>query len=251
MARAVGIGLLFMAVLAFAVAGPAIVILDRLRGRAAVPAFVAAAFLAPPYAHFAFSRADPSHLAQGIFPLLVGALSILAGRSGYGRQAATVVLALASYLLVSPMHPYDSCRKAGRCESVRISGDEVWVRSSRARTIAAIRDVVATHAPDGGSFLAAPLWPGAYPLMGRRAPNWEIYALFPRSEAFERREIDRIRAADPGLAILRDVARDGRDDFRFRNTHPHIQAYIDETFEMVESPLGMDVQVLVKKADGQ
>ncbi len=64
------LGGFFVAVGLFAVLGPAYVILTKLTRANAT--FAAAAFLAVPYAHLAFSRADLAHLAQGIFPLLIG-----------------------------------------------------------------------------------------------------------------------------------------------------------------------------------
>jgi len=45
-----------------------------------------------------------------------------------------------------------------------------------------------------------------------------------------------VARADIRFVILQDVAVDGRDDLRFRNTHPLMQRYIDERFERVQSP---------------
>jgi hypothetical protein len=86
-------------------------------------------------------------------------------------------------------------------------------------------------APGDRSFIAAPFWPGAYASLKRKSPMWEIYALFPRGEAFERAELDRIKAADPGFAVILDFPLDGHDELRFRNTHPMIDRYVRDHFE--------------------
>src|SRR5262249_6378495 len=45
--------------------------------RPVAPLLAASVCMALPYAHFAFSRADVSHIAQGIFPLAIGSLSLI------------------------------------------------------------------------------------------------------------------------------------------------------------------------------
>jgi hypothetical protein len=94
-----------------------------------------------------------------------------------------------------------------------------------------LRGTADQYAPAGRSFVVTPLWPGAYALLKRKSPMWEIYALFPRGEEFQRQEIGRIRAAKPGFVLILDVAADGRDDLRFRNTHPLIEQFVRDNFD--------------------
>ena len=88
-------------------------------------------------------------------------------------------------------------------------------------------------APGDRSFIAVPLQPGAYATLGRKAPLWDIYPSLPRSSAFEQAEIARIKAANPGFALVFDYPLDGRDALRFRNTHPLTDAYIRDNFDAV------------------
>ena len=87
--------------------------------------------------------------------------------------------------------------------------------------IALLRRLAGKYATDGQSFIATPYWPGAYALLERKSPMWEIYALFPRRPGFERAEIARIRIAMPKFAIVIDLPLDGRDELRFPGTRIH------------------------------
>ena len=64
---------------------------------------------------------------------------------------------------------------------------------------------------------------------------WEIYALLPVSQSFERAEIDRIKKARPGFAFIYDLPLDGRDELRFKNTHPLTHQYILDNFEPLQN----------------
>lgn len=70
-------------------------------------------------------------------------------------------------------------------------------------------------------------------MLNRRSPMWEIYALFSRSEAFEKKEIERIKALKPGFVLVFDFPLDGRDELRFSETHPLTHQYIMSNFEPV------------------
>ena len=107
------------------------------------------------------------------------------------------------------------------------------VDPATAADVALLRQLAAQYAPNGQTFIAAPYWPGAYALLERKAPMWEIYPLFSRSAAFQQREIERIRAAKPGFAIIFDMPLDVRDAVRFKNSHPLIEKYIENNFERV------------------
>ncbi|RML17303.1 putative Membrane protein, partial [Pseudomonas savastanoi pv. retacarpa] len=66
------IGLCFMGLIVFGSGALAWVFKERIKGRAVPPGLVAVACATLPYAHYAFARADVGHLAQGIYPLLLG-----------------------------------------------------------------------------------------------------------------------------------------------------------------------------------
>ena len=71
-----------------------------------------------------------------------------------------------------------------------------------ANEIALLRTLAHEYAPNGQSFIATPLSPGAYPLLDRRSPMWEIYALFPRPESFEQKEIERLKKQRQALPLF-------------------------------------------------
>ena len=223
-------GVLFLAVLLFGLLGPLAALALRLRGVETRPVLAGAAFAALPYAHVAFARADPNHLAQGIFPTLIAALAGIALLSRVPRRLLAAAACAASLFIIMPIHPGAACFGGTNCERVAVDGTTLRMDPQSAADLALLRSLAAEHAPETRPFLAAPLWPGAYALLHRRAPIWEIYALFPRGEPFQRAEIARLQAADPGFAVVVDVALDGRDELRFARTHPLIADYLEENF---------------------
>lgn len=227
------IGLFFIGALVFAGLSLTWVIYQRFKEKPLPPALVASAFLAVPYAHFAFSRAEVGHLAQGIFPLLIGCLVILTSCAARLKWPLMLLLCATSIWIMHVFHPGWACFASKQCASVEISRDKLQIDPGTADDVALLRKLAEQFAPDGRSFIATPFWPGAYALLERRSPMWEIYPLFPRSAAFENREIERIRASNPGFAFVFDMPLDGRDALRFRNTHPLIHQYILDNFEQV------------------
>lgn len=229
--RAVLIGLFFVGTLVFGVLSVLWVIRQRWQSKRISPVLVAASVLALPYAHYAFSRAEVGHLAHGIFPLLVGCLVLLATQPAAVKWPSALALGAASFWVMHVFHPGWQCRPSTPCVEVEVSGDRLQVHSSTAADVALLRRLAEQHAPNGKDLLVTPFWPGAYALLERKSPIWEIYALFPRSEEFERQEIDRLKKSDPGFALILDLPLDGRDDRRFSNTHPLLHGYVLDHFE--------------------
>jgi hypothetical protein len=226
-------GLFFVGVIAFGVVTLAYVGWRAWRKEGAPPVLVAAAFLTLPYAHFALSRADVSHLAQGIFPALIGSLALLASQGAKVKWPLVALLCVASLWITVPKQPGLLRYAARACVEVGISGDALRVDPGTADAITMLTRFVAQYAPEGRAFFVTPSLPGAYAILDRKSPTWEIYALFPRGVAFEEAEIGRIEAANVGFALIVDHAQDGRDELRFRNTHPLIYKYIREKFDAI------------------
>lgn len=230
MVRGSLLGLFFIAIVAFALLGSAWAIRQRLKNKPVCAALVASAFLAIPYAHYAYSRADVAHLAQGIFPFLLGSLVLLANQPAKIKWPFTALLCSASLLVMLPMHPVWQCYTNQQCVEANVAGSKLKIDLDTANDLAMLYKLAEQFAPNGRSFITAPFWPGAYAVLERKSPMWEIYALSPRSEIFQRAEIERIKAADPGFVVINDFPLDGRDDLRFRNSHPIIDQYIRNNF---------------------
>lgn len=230
-AREVLIGFFFIGTLIFAVFSMLWVVFRKFKEKPVPPALVASAFLAFPYAHYAFSRADVSHLAQGAFPLLIGCLVLLASARPRIKWPLAVALCGASFWLVHVFHPGWQCFASKQYVQVEIAGKSLQIDPGTANDIALLRQLAVQFAPNGQAFIATPFWPGAYALLERKSPMWEIYALFPRDENFEKKEIERIEASRPGFALIFDLSLDGRDELRFKNTHPLINQYILDNFD--------------------
>jgi len=98
-------GIFFIAILVFGVLGLAFVIRQRLRHKPLAPELVSCVFLSFPYAHFAFSRPDIGHLAQGIFPFLVGCFVAVRNLRASFKWPLTILLTAASLFVMLPRQP--------------------------------------------------------------------------------------------------------------------------------------------------
>ena len=140
--RGVLIGLFFIGTLVFAGLSVAWVVYRKIRNEAVSPALVASAFLALPYAHYAFSRADVGHLAQGIFPLLIGCLVLLSLSAARLKWPLALALCASSLWVMHTFHPGWYCLASKQCVSVEISGSQLKVDPSTANDIALLRQLV-------------------------------------------------------------------------------------------------------------
>jgi hypothetical protein len=233
--RKILVGLFFIGIVAFGILSVVWSIWQRLKNKPVPPALVAASFLSLPYAHYAYSRADIGHLAQGIFPFLIGTLIVFSTKSAKIKYPFALALAAASVWVMHVFHPGWQCYANKQCVNIEISNNNLQIDPGTANEIALLRQLAEKYAPNGQSFIVVPFWPGAYSLLERRSPMWEIYALFPRSAEFEAKEIEDIKAANPKFAFVFDFALDGRDELRFRNTHPLIHQYILDNFEPLQN----------------
>ncbi|MBM0140488.1 hypothetical protein LCG56_22310 [Pseudomonas cannabina pv. alisalensis] len=228
------ISICFVGLIVFGAGSLGWVFKERFRGNAVRPELVAVACATLPYAHYAFARADVGHLAQGIYPMLLGIFLILATcKSWFSKWALATLTSLISLFIFSAWQPGALARTQDGWVPVNVSGSTLSMDPSTAEAVNLLRDLTDRYAPAGRAVLVLPFWPGAYPLLNRHAPLWEIYALSPRNENFQRAEIERIKKADPGFALVFNMAMDGREELRFSNSHHWVDEYIRSHFEAV------------------
>jgi hypothetical protein len=249
--RGVLVGLFFIAILVFGVLSVIWVIWQKFQNKYVSPVLAAAAFLALPYAHYAYSRADVGHLAHGIYPLLIGCSVLIATQPDKIKWSLTIILCVASLWVMPVFHPGWQCYDSKQCVNVEISASNLLVDSSTANDVGLLRKLADRYAPNGQSFIATPFWPGAYALLERKSPMWEIYAFFRHAKGFEQAEIKRIKAAMPSFALVFDFPLDGRDELRFRNTHPLIYQYILDHFERLPDSPNSAYQIYKAKENVQ
>ena len=222
---------------------------QKFQNKQVSPVLVASSFLALPYAHYAYSRADVYHLSFGIFPLLIGCL-VLATQPGKIKWPLALMLCAASLWGTLAAYPGWQCHPSKQCVDIEVSGNNLIVDPGMASDVGLLRKLADQYAPDGQSFIATPFWPGAYALLERKSPMWEIYALFRHSQAFEQAEVERIKTAKPGFAFVFDFPLDWREELRFQNTHPLIYQYIVDHFERLPDSPNPAYQIYKAKGTG-
>jgi len=243
--------LFLLSTLCFGVLGMLVAGWRRYRQLPVPPLLAAAAVLALPYAHCALSRADTPHLAQGLFPTLIGLLALLTLLNGWLKWPLVLLLAAVSTWLTTPYHAGWSQLLDSNTVAAEVAGDSLTVRPAVASDIALLQQLTADHAGDGRAVLVTPFWPGAYPLLGRKSPLWENFSLYPRTQAFQHAEIERIKQADPGFVLIFDFALDGHDDLRYQHTHALIHEYIVANFRRQAHSANPAYQLYLPKHDSQ
>ena len=144
-------------------------------------------------------------------------------------------------------HPGWQCRANKGCINIEISGSDLVVAPVLASEVMLLRKLVHQYAPDGQNFMTTPFWPGAYPLFEHKSPMWAIYALWPRDDEFQQKEIERVKNADPRFVIILDLPLDGRDELRFKYTNPLIYQYILDHFERRPDSPNNNYQIYLAK----
>jgi len=230
-------GLFYIAIGVFGVLSIIWVVSQKLRNRQVSTILVAVAFLALPYAHYAYGRAAITQLPVGIFPLLIGCLVILATQSAKVKWSLALMICTASLYATYKTLPGWVCRASKPCVNIEISGSNMVVQPDTASDVRLLRKLADQYAPDGQSFIATPFWPGAYALLERKSPMWSIYALWSRNDDFQREEIERIKDSDPEFVLISEHALDGREDLRFKNTNKLIYQYLVNNFQLLPNKL--------------
>lgn len=190
--------------------------------------------------HHAYSRADVPHLAQAVLPALL--LVLLAVSPGSWSIAAcsaaavgSIALNIDDLLLIS--------QRANREQHVRrlVRGEWITLRVDQERLLARVDSV---RAAGDECVMAVPLLAWVYPVLGLRAPVYDIFCVYPASIDDQERMLAEARRAGVNLIVIHNAPLDAREDLRFSSTHPLVWDHLQGDYVTVPSPeLVSDIHV--------
>lgn len=216
-------------------------------------ALAAAAAVGLPYLSHTFSRSDLQHLTPTAMALVVAVAALVASLPAATRRLATIaalpLAGVASYLVVVTETPYGiRMRHPETYVRSDVAGDTLWLNRSTVEIIDGVKRATAARVGPR-PLLVVPLWPGMYPILGKTAPLWEVYSLFPEPVSQQEAAIARLRSLGVDWVVLADIVPEPREDLRFRNTHPLMWEHFKQEFDwLVIDPRHPFVYLLQRRA---
>jgi len=182
-----------------------------------------------PYAHYAFSRADLTHLSLSIVPALFIVLSF--GMHFKRPLIVGVLLLIASTFVLTQEKLYlNQLIFKKQPSTISVDGTTLYVTHFEARRLDAAEYALASVPSAKMHFLALPDGPGLHAIHSVKMPVWEIYALANRSNSFEEMEIRQMAAARPDIILLSDHALDSKEELRYSRMHPLTYKWINQRY---------------------
>jgi len=197
-----------------------------------------------PYAHHGCVRADATHLAEAIQPLLLG-LFALPWVVGLRRRLVSTglvwgALGLAGLLVAWGVHPELMAygRNSGvPLASVNVAGDRLQVPADQAPVLTGIKRCVKQIVPPGEAMFIAPFRVSYYPHLRRVAPLWDIYMLWSATEEHQEEMIRTLDEKRVNWALIITEALAEDPDTAFDRTHPLVNAHLAREFESIQNPM--------------
>jgi hypothetical protein len=189
----------------------------------------------------AFYTADFFHIAEGVVPFVIaaGALSAHLWRSCDHRWSLTLFcgmafLVIASWLPMEPLvqHLRSKAQAHESVQQISIHGKTFEVQAEQAEIMKTVATAFRNCGLHDGGFLAAPYYPGLFAFLNTRAPLWDTYFLWPRSEQAQQEDIAALQQNRTALILLNpQFALNGRESLELIQTNPKLVGYIEAHYQ--------------------
>jgi hypothetical protein len=215
-----------------------------------------------PYLHHAFYHADFFHIAQGIVPFVVAVGAFSQHLWTLGRRHWSVacfsglaLLVLASWLPMEPLvqHLRTQANMPETLATISLDGRNFEVPTPQAQVMRRVEAAFRSCGAADGSFWEAPYYPGLYAFLKTRAPSWDVYYLWPRSDDIQEKEIGALIRNRTSLVLVnKDASFDGQDWLRIERTNPKLAQYISASYKRTDLklPQGFEVYALPRACMG-
>jgi hypothetical protein len=212
-----------------------------------------------PYLHHAFYHADFFHIAQGVLPFVVGGGAFSQHLWTIGRRrwslvcmCGLILIVLACWLPVEPLiqHLRAKANAPQLVDQIKISGRNFEIPAMQAQVMRTVEAEFRNCGSHDGGFLEAPFYPGVYAFLGTRAPVWDTWYLWPRSDAVQIKHIQALVENRTSLVLINRYASfDQQDWLQMGRTYPKLVDYILTHYERAGSalPAGFEIYFLPQR----
>lgn len=215
----------------------------RGQANAARQVLVASLAVALPFAHHALTRADLSHLAQSVHPVLIGyfALATLSRGSGPGLKAAGVVVLLVLTCL-GPLLQQPAVKRWTNSDHylrAEVLGEELWVTRRQHAIMQGVSALV-DQSPENldTPVLLVPYYAGYYAIAQIRSPIWDNYPIWaPMDPQAANQQLAELAASNPEwIVISRGKVIGGTT---FAENHPEVMSHVRTHYRKTRPPPGL------------
>lgn len=189
----------------------------------------------------AFYTADFFHIAEGVVPFVIAAagLSVHLWRMGDRRWSLTLFcgmafLVIASWLAMEPLvqHLRTKAQVPQNVQQISINGKQFEVPAEQTEIMNAVAAAFRVCGLHDGGFLAAPYYPGLYAFLNTRAPLWDTYFLWPRSDQTQQQDIDALQRSRTALILINpELALNARESLELVQTNPKLVRYVETHYQ--------------------
>jgi hypothetical protein len=230
---------------------------------------IASTFVGAFYLHYAFSRAQVYYLAWAIQPLLIGLLALPFCFDLSYRKVCTVVMMAFVFIatwcavcMYPPLHYRSKAKSFIKATALTandivkgrgyhtymdvamwdfglvrtsVAGDTLWIDKEQSDAINNVTALNQQYIPPDAELFIAPFWTAFYPILHKRSPIWGIYLWSPADQSKQEKMVEELNQQQINWAIICDRSTDGREEVRFRNTHPYVLQYLETNFAPIET----------------
>lgn len=213
---------------------------------------VATALVGAAWFHHASVRSDRPHLAQSIHPFLITVLSLpFVLRVSHAVLVRSVIWLAAilatTFGVGTSLLPVQRAWPAEDEEftTVLVGTERLILSPKQAGLVRGLLSAVEANVRPEDELWVTAQFIGLYPILGRRAPTWDIYPAWLADDREQERMLREL--ADVRYAIV-DVRPIGGDpNMRLEVSHPRVWRWLLESFERLPLPGAPDAIVLLRR----
>ena len=215
------------------------------------PLLVAATCVGLPYAHHMSVRSDFGHLVHAIHPILLGTIAFCSHMRQRRPHVPRLIYVCLVGLTAAPLAVQPAVARLiqpGKYVQIEIARDILWIKRAQAQQIEAIRTIIEPTLGHEDTIFFAPSLTTMYPIFGRPSPVWDVCPIWPATTKRAARMLAELQSSQPLWAVINNTALDGKEPFRFRNTHPVVWKYLHTAYEIVRDPRFPENWVVFKRS---
>jgi hypothetical protein len=189
----------------------------------------------------AFYTADFFHIAEGVVPFVIaaGALStnlwqIHSRRWSLTIFCVTTFLVVGSWVTMEPLvqHLRMEAHEPASVQQISIAGKHFDIPAEQAEVMQTVATAFRGCGPQERGFLAAPYYPGLYAFLNTRAPLWDTYFLWRRSDLLQQQDITALQRNHTALILLNpENALNSRESLELVHTNPKLVEYVRSHYQ--------------------